>query len=196
MSNVAERPTHFSPPQQILGLLNHSATSPGRGAHSYPDPLQLHAAAPSQSHTPLPLGAQQSSGRPQNESSRPSTPAEVKGRLRKACDSCSVRKVKVPTAMELPPPADTPGPANTFALRSAMKAVRPVALAPPWTFPVPSRDRVAGAALPIDMPKRSRDRDWSRVWPPAVAFPPTMTARQPQAGSLPSLSAQCRPSSC
>ena len=87
MSNVLDRANQFAPipprSQQISGLLNYPE-SPPEHEHSYPDPRQLHTAP---THSPL---------QPQYVTQGSISPAEAaRGRLRKACDSCSVRKVKV-----------------------------------------------------------------------------------------------------
>lgn len=90
----------------------------------------------------------------------PPAPASTSGgegqkgnRLRKACDSCSVRKVKV---VVIPRPFFQTG-ADIVPHNSAMNPESLVELVLLWTSHAPLIDRARDAAHPIDMRRRSRE---------------------------------------
>jgi len=84
-----------------------------------------------------------------NHALNPPLPQQSKpNRLRKACDSCSIRKVKVGAFSH-----------NTMIdtdVCSATNRARRVELASRWRFHVPLSARADDADRPIGMPKRSR----------------------------------------
>lgn len=115
-----------------------------------PPPLQqpVYAEQPGDSSpapAPVPPSATKSKGS-----------GEVKPRLRKACDSYSVRKVKV-LHPALPLPIDD----STNEPSSATKAARLASPVPPSRSPVPSIARADGADLPIGMRKPSNVNAWT-----------------------------------
>lgn len=103
---------------------------------------------PTQQHTPL---SQQQSPVGQTPT-RSKNPGEVKPRLRKACDSCSVRKVKVNIS-------NHPRSANANSC-SVMRAVLHASHVPRWTFLAHSTAQVDEGDPRIDMLKLSSDRGW------------------------------------
>jgi hypothetical protein len=83
------------------------------------------------------------------------TPSDTKVRLRKACDSCSVRKVKVYKSRICKA-------GNNHSI-SVMKAAHHANPAQPSTFPVPSKDLVGGEDPQTSMLKLSRDKRCTRI---------------------------------
>lgn len=128
------------------------------GGYRYEDAAQAAAAAAAQSQEPsgqiqqtgyeehraLPSPVQQTPTKSRNG-------GEVKPRLRKACDSCSVRKVKV---LVLNVPSSW---TQMLTARSATRVDHPASPVPAWTFPVHSIDPVAEEDLRTDTLKRSKD---------------------------------------
>ena len=85
-------------------------------------------------------------------------PGQKTNRLRKACDSCSIRKVKVGLEPTLSGPP--PSPADDC---SATKADLHVVRAPLWIFPVPLRGLVGAEGLRTDTQKLSNGAGWRMV---------------------------------
>ena len=123
--------------------------------------------------------------RPQGQSRTLSTSSEAKQRLRKACDSCSVRKVKVcatPSTRSWIIAILCVVSKNCLTGSSATRAARRVNHALRSRFLAPSNDQVVEGDLQTDMQKPSKDSDWRmEVTPPLLArllmMPPTAWLR-------------------
>jgi hypothetical protein len=133
---------------------------------SYPDPLNAQY-APQPHHqegqyTPEPQhldGAAQWSNQPGQVDNGVLPQSDTKARLRKACDSCSVRKVKV--SLISSPPAYF---ARLIALlHSAMKVDRHANLAQLLTFLAPSTALAVDVARLTNMLKLSRDSELAKT---------------------------------
>ena len=81
--------------------------------------------------------------------------SDPKVRLRKACDSCSVRKVKVYKSRIC-----KAGNNHSISVTKAAHHANP---AQPLTFPVPSKDLVGGEDPQTSMLKLSRDKSCTRI---------------------------------
>lgn len=132
---------------------------------SYPDPLSAHYAAQSHQqegqYTPEPQhldGPAQWATQQGQIDSAVAQPSDTKARLRKACDSCSVRKVKVGSVF-----AATNVTKLTDLLSSVMKVVRHANLVQPSTFLAPSCVQVVVAAHLTNMLRLSRDSAPARM---------------------------------
>jgi hypothetical protein len=154
----------YSPPlsHQPYGTFS----TPGVPYPPAPTSAGLTPAEPPPAFAPPP-GPSQAAPRGEQNGGGPHAAAEGKARLRKACDSCSIRKVKVRNAIpgrERQGVADG-GPFFFFlgrVLYSVTKKDLLAGRAPPWIFHAPMTDRVAAGALPIDTRKRSRGAGSSR----------------------------------
>lgn len=128
--------------------------------YRYEDAAQAAAAAAAQSQeTSLPIqpsGYEEHRVVPQTVQQTPTKSrngGEVKPRLRKACDSCSVRKVKVSVRPILYFFAQS----QQLTLDSVTKVVHHASLVPVSTSHALSTDPAGEEVLLIDMLKRSRD---------------------------------------
>jgi hypothetical protein len=138
-------------------------------AYKYDEPIdpQIPRGYPDQ-FDPVPQQIpQQTPQRPVGQERTLSTSSEPKQRLRKACDSCSVRKVKVSECVSIA--------LSWTDLNSVTKVARHASLALPSKSLVPLKDQAVVADLQTDMQKPSRDRDW-RMAPtsPQLGHPLTM----------------------
>jgi hypothetical protein len=142
----------------------YSPTHPFDSSYKYEEPIDpnIPRGYPDQ-YGHLPQAVPQHPGPPPRRESQLSQGGQSrtgdgpKQRLRKACDSCSVRKVKVRFRLLWRVwPAEHAG-------YSATKVARRVNRARLSRFPVPSNDQADVEALPTDMLKLSSDRSWKMV---------------------------------
>ena len=73
---------------------------------------------------------------------------DTKTRLRKACDACSIRKVKVSRGRPVGIPR-----LKLISDASVMSVVRPVGPVRAWRFPAPTRDPAGAVDLQTGMPR-------------------------------------------
>lgn len=208
-----------SPNSNDLQLPVHHALPPH--AHHQPQsyPYDSQSAPHLHSHSPSPVpypngntnGHHGEGSVPADRNGPPPAPASADGggahrdqrgaRLRKACDSCSIRKVKV--GVHSHPICQTE--AHRVAGNSVTRAESLVELALLWISHAPSIDKANAVDLPIDTQRQSRKHVSSPhlvVLAACLLLPPPTTSPRlwfpsPQVlSSMQSRSAACQSSSC
>jgi hypothetical protein len=147
MSASAPSDAIYSPPDGFVESLLHHAGTP---RSQYPEPPQSEVAQPvQQPQAPAPAS--------------PQTPSEPKTRLRKACDSCSARKVKVRNVLRDRNTARESSANTMGVLCSVTNLAHLVAHAPPLTYHVHSNVLVEDEDRQTNMQKLSKDNDWNKM---------------------------------
>jgi hypothetical protein len=196
-----------------------SIHGPGGGAsndpplpthHALPAPLQSYPYDPQtapQLQSPYSNGHANGHGGDAQQAVPPPAPASATGgenqkgiRLRKACDSCSIRKVKVATNALSILILRMRTKADAF-VNSATSQESHVELALDWISHALSTDPAGDEALPIDMQKQSRSGDSnphlaaaSPLRPPLTMSPRRWQPSPSKSSSMPNQSAPSVPS--